>query len=67
MNEKTKNMLHKMQDMTQQCEVTNKSLLQRGKDMLNKINFKGVNKPMVSAGALGLVAAAGLTYYLAKR
>ncbi len=67
MNEKTKNMLHKMHDMTQECEVAPKSLLQRGKDMINRINFKGVNKPMVSAGALGLVAAAGLTYYLAKR
>lgn len=66
MDTKTKNMLGKMHNMVQQCDTAPKSLLQKGKDMLNKLNYKNLRSPMMAAGTLGLAVAAGLTYYLVK-
>ena len=63
MNEKTKNMLSHLKGNGQEASNT---LLDRSKKLLKNIDFKSPKTATV-AGAVGLVAAAGVAYYLMRR
>lgn len=63
MNEKTKNMLSHLKENGHETANT---LLDRTKKAIKNIDFRS-RKTATVAGAVGLVAAAGLTYYFMRR
>lgn len=71
MDTKVKNMVHNLQQNGEGLrkngmEATN-GLLQKSAKLLKNINFKDSRTRLITAGAVGIVGAAGLAYYLLSR
>lgn len=64
MNRKVKNTLHSLQENGQ---ATTATLLQKSAKLLKQVNFKNPRTQLITAGAVGLVGAAGLAYYLLNK
>lgn len=67
MNRKVKNMVENMQHLNHKNGEAVNSLLDRSKKLLNKVDLKNPRTQLITAGAAGLVAAAGLAYYMVRR
>lgn len=67
MNRKVKNMVDNMQHLNQKNGEAVNGLLNRSKQLLKKVDFKNPRTQLITAGAAGVVAAAGLAYYMVRR
>lgn len=71
MDTKVKNMVHNLQQngegLRKNGMEATTGLLQKSAKLLKNLNFKDSRTRLITAGAVGIVGAAGLAYYLLRR